>query len=159
MLTGKQASFANLVANGASQSEAYRQAYNAANMGADSVHVEACRVAAIPRVSLRIAEHRASLQAAIVAETIWDRRQLLLEAETNLHGSRKANQWGPATSNLKLIAEITGQLAPTVAISVHVAPVSIEELEERMERLDVLESGLLATGLRIAVPIVDDLEA
>ena len=156
MLTGYREQFAILKANGLDNSEAYRQAgYSWETMKPSTVHDESSKLAAIPEVSQRIAELRVSLHAAMIAETVWDRRKLLLEAETNLHGSRAVNQWGPATSNLRLIAEITGQLAPTVAISVRVAPVSVEELEARMERLDALESGLLATGVRLAVPIVD----
>lgn len=53
-LTDKQDTFAMLVFEGTNFSEAYRQAYDASNMSAASVHVEACKLVQHPKVSLRI---------------------------------------------------------------------------------------------------------
>ena len=53
-LTDKQETFAMLVFEGTNFSDAYRQAYDASNMSAASVHVEACKLVQHPKVSLRI---------------------------------------------------------------------------------------------------------
>ncbi len=53
-LTEKQETFALKVINGLSLSDAYRQSYSAEHMKSPSVHVEASRLAALPKVALRI---------------------------------------------------------------------------------------------------------
>jgi phage terminase small subunit len=45
MLTPKQAQFADLIAGGLNQTQAYRGAYNAQGMNSDTVKVEACKLA------------------------------------------------------------------------------------------------------------------
>ena len=56
MLTIKQDTFALGVTDGLSLSDAYRQSYSAENMKSPSIHVEASRLAALPKVALRIQE-------------------------------------------------------------------------------------------------------
>jgi phage terminase small subunit len=56
MLTQKQENFALLLVSGCSKADAYRQAYNAENMADASIHVEASRLAANPKVALRLKE-------------------------------------------------------------------------------------------------------
>lgn len=55
-LTAKQEHFAQLVAQGKSQADAYREAYNAGKMRDERIYVEACEVAKNPKVSGRIRE-------------------------------------------------------------------------------------------------------
>ena len=50
MLTAKQARFADLIAGGLNQTQAYRRAYSAQGMSADTVKVEACRLAKKPKI-------------------------------------------------------------------------------------------------------------
>ena len=57
-LTSKQEKFAQLVASGKNQSDAYRQAYDAENMTDKTIHETACEVAANPKVSARIKKLR-----------------------------------------------------------------------------------------------------
>ena len=45
MLTAKQARFADLIAGGLNQTQAYRQSYNADGMNGNTVKVEACKLA------------------------------------------------------------------------------------------------------------------
>lgn len=59
-LTAKQEKFAQSVAEGMTQSAAYRAAYSTKNMSDGAIYTESSDLAAHPRVSLRIAE----LQAA-----------------------------------------------------------------------------------------------
>jgi len=53
-LTDKQEAFCHAVMSGQCFSDAYRSCYNAAGMTAASIHVEASKLAASPKVSLRI---------------------------------------------------------------------------------------------------------
>ena len=50
MLTAKQARFADLIAGGLNQTEAYRRAYNAEGMNSDTVKVEAHRLSRHPKI-------------------------------------------------------------------------------------------------------------
>ena len=53
-LTDKQEAFAQAIFEGANFSDAYRQAYDAANMSAASIHTEACLLVQNPKVSQRL---------------------------------------------------------------------------------------------------------
>ena len=53
-LTAKQAKFAANLAEGMSQAEAYRNAYDAANMAAETIHSHASRMAARDKVRARV---------------------------------------------------------------------------------------------------------
>ena len=57
-LTAKQEKFARLVASGLNQSDAYRQAYDAKRMKAETIHEKASRIANSDKVRARLAELR-----------------------------------------------------------------------------------------------------
>jgi hypothetical protein len=57
-LTAKQEAFCVAMITAASQSDAYRQAYNAKNMNANAIAVSASRLMDNPKISLRVAELR-----------------------------------------------------------------------------------------------------
>ncbi len=75
-LTPKRQKFAMGVASGKTQSDAYRDAYKAANMTAKQIHEEASKLAAIPKVSQRIKELRERITDTGVASAA----RVLLEA-------------------------------------------------------------------------------
>jgi phage terminase small subunit len=62
-LTGKQEAFAKLVAGGAVLSDAYRECYSADTMKDSTVWSEACRLAQNPKVSARIKDIQADMEA------------------------------------------------------------------------------------------------
>jgi phage terminase small subunit len=62
VLTPKQEKFAVEYVKSGDKSAAYRLAYNAENMGLESVNVEACKLSSTPNVSLRIDELRKTLE-------------------------------------------------------------------------------------------------
>ena len=62
-LTGKQEAFAKLVARGAVLSDAYRECYSADTMKDSMVWSEACRLAQNPKVSARIKDIQADMEA------------------------------------------------------------------------------------------------
>ena len=57
-LSVKQEQFAQQFVETGVEAEAYRSAYSTANMSANAVYVEACRLLQTPKVSLRVAELR-----------------------------------------------------------------------------------------------------
>lgn len=62
-LTAKQTAFADKVAEGVTLAEAYRHAYDAGGMAASSIHVEACKLMADPRIAQRVNAQLAARQA------------------------------------------------------------------------------------------------
>jgi hypothetical protein len=67
-LTAQQEKFAQGIASGVNQSDAYRQAYKAGKMTAKQVHEEACKLAAHPKVAPRIKELTAAAADVAVLE-------------------------------------------------------------------------------------------
>jgi hypothetical protein len=61
-LTEKQESFAQLIAGGSTQADAYREAYDAENMTNDSVHQEASRVIKNLKVATRVKQLKEELE-------------------------------------------------------------------------------------------------
>lgn len=77
-LTAKQERFAQRVASGSRQTEAYRAVYNAKRMSQPTVEVEASRLAGNPKVSLRI---QALLAVAAEAAVCTKEQHLTMLAE------------------------------------------------------------------------------
>lgn len=68
-LTPKQDKFARCIADGMTQADAYRAAYNAEKMKPDSVYHSACELMANPQITQRIQELRGKLEE----KAIWTR--------------------------------------------------------------------------------------
>lgn len=58
-ITDKQQAFIDAIVDGNNISDAYRLAYDASNMSAASIHVEACRLAKNPKITLRLDQYYA----------------------------------------------------------------------------------------------------
>ena len=71
MLTAKQEAFAQSIADGLSQSDAYRASYAASRMADKTVWEKASALAADGKVSARIAE----LRGALAEKQLWTREQ------------------------------------------------------------------------------------
>ena len=125
-LTAKQERFAQLVAAGATQSDAYRQAYDVSpDTHRDTVIEDASHLAAHPNVSPRIQELKATYQAAIVAELAWDNAKLVKEADRHRELALSGGWRGVGSANgaLEIIGRATGLLAdkptpPSTAIQI-----------------------------------------
>ena len=70
-LTDKQEKFAQAIADGKTQADAYRLAYDVSKFKPEAIHVNASKVAADTKVALRIE----SLKAEIAAKQLWTREQ------------------------------------------------------------------------------------
>lgn len=81
-LTPKQERFCQEIVKGGSQSDAYRVSFKPKKMKDKTIHEEASRVAADPKVSARIAE----LMAPVVAKVQMTREEWFLEMEKMMRG-------------------------------------------------------------------------
>ena len=134
-LTEKQGRFAQCLAEGMTNSEAYRLAYQAEGMAASTVHTEACKQAQHPKVSQRVseilAEKRAKHNVLTEKQTdrVWRGVWRLAEGE----GVPPAVQ----QSALALAAKMAGMLTDRVEVKNETADSkSIEaELLQRLQKL------------------------
>lgn len=110
MLTHKQEEFAQGVANGLTQSDAYRAAYDAENMTDKQVHEESCKLAAHPKVSQRIDDLREEIEAL----RLWSRAKSI-KVLAEVAGSGRGNERVGAVKELNAMQ---GYLAPQKSESV-----------------------------------------
>ena len=101
-LTGKQEAFAKLVAGGAILSDAYRECYSADNMKNSTLWSEACRLAQNPKVSARIKDIQADMEAD--RRTIERRREEWVLKRL----SEEADQADNASSRIRAL-ELVGK--------------------------------------------------
>ena len=69
-LTAQQEKFAQAIADGMTQADAYRHAYDCSKTKTNVIHVNASKVAAIAKVALRVE----SLKAALSEMALWTRQ-------------------------------------------------------------------------------------
>lgn len=101
-LTVKQEKFAALVIAGATKSAAYRAAYNAGNMTDKQIWEEACKLAASPKVSQRIADatQRATEKAELTRE--W----VIAKLMDNVEKAQSASDLTAANKALELLGKV-----------------------------------------------------
>lgn len=110
-LTAKREHFAQLVAGGSNQSDAYRQAFDVSpSTSSKSVWELGSHLANNDKVSARIQVLREATEAALADKRLWDIERLIDAAEENLHGARGSKQWASANGALELIGRVTGLL-------------------------------------------------
>jgi phage terminase small subunit len=105
-MTPKQEAFAQAVASGINQSDAYRQAYNAKGK-ASGINVSACKLMANPNVAQRVAEIRAK-GAERAAMTLEGHLEALAELRDRADAARQFS------------AAIAAEIARGKASGVHV---------------------------------------
>ena len=134
-LTGKQEAFAKLVAGGAVLSDAYRECYSADTMKDSTVWSEACRLGQNPKVSARIKDIQADMEAD--RRTIERRREEWVLKRL----SEEADQADNASSRIRAL-ELVGKTVGMFTDRIEQAETSersaseIEkELKARLDRL------------------------
>ena len=134
-LTGKQEAFAKLVAGGAVLSDAYRECYAADSMKDSTVWSEACRLAQNPKVSARIKDIQADMEAD--RRTIERRREEWVLKRL----SEEADQADNASSRiraLELVGKTIGMFTDRVEQSETTERTASEierDLRAKLERL------------------------
>ena len=114
-LTAKQEAFAQAVASGLNQSDAYRKAYNAEKMSDKQVWEEASKLFSNPKVAPRVAELKAKLNARLEAKALWSREEaaevlrkaISLGLDSDSHG-----KLADAVKSVEVLNKMTGLDAP-----------------------------------------------
>ena len=135
-LTGKQQHFCRAVVSGCTMSDAYREAYNAANMKPATVNREAHTLMADPKITTRVEWLQKAKDRAVVASSLSDRERVL----TKLRAMLDTTEGGPAVTAQLRAAELLGKsvgLFKDVTVQEEPERSSEEltaELEELLER-------------------------
>lgn len=133
-ITGKQERFARRLADGDTQSDAYRSVYSAGSMNEATVWSEASRLARHPEVAARVAELKAQEEGV--------RRMLMLDREETIlarleHEALTAKTDSARIRALELLGRHAGMFAERVEVEqVNRSAAEIEaDLKARLERL------------------------
>jgi phage-related protein len=131
-LTVKQEAFADALANGATNAEAYRAAYNTDGMAQTTIWQEGCKLAQHPKVAGRVEEllrakkAKEQLVAARAEDRIWKQVWGVLEAD-NTPAAVKV-------SAAALAAKLAGMVTDKVQVETGSAADIERELAERLRR-------------------------
>ena len=131
-LTVKQEAFAEALANGATNSEAYRAAYNTDGMAQTTIHQEGCKLAQHPKVAERVEEllrakqAQKQLVAARAEDRIWKQVWSVLEAD--------ATPAAVKVSAAALAAKLAGMVTDKVQVETGTVADIERELAERLRR-------------------------
>ena len=88
-LTAQQEKFAQAIASGMNQSDAYRAAYNTSKTKPNVIHVKASQLAADGKVLIRLKQ----LQSALEKKALWTREDSVTALAAIAHGSEaRANE-------------------------------------------------------------------
>ena len=109
-LTANKESFAQLVADGANHTQAYRQCYSTSKCSNKTVWHNAYRLSIDTQVLTRIQELKTATQTTLAERRVWDKERLLGVFEVNLEGARESKQWASANGAGDSIGRLTGLL-------------------------------------------------
>lgn len=109
MLTSKQEQFAQNIADGMTQADAYRNAYNAENMSDNSIWVNASKLTADAKVAVRIKE----LKDKIAAKKLWTREMGVKALMRAYQIAEKNEQSSAMTQAAKELNAMHGYNEPT----------------------------------------------
>jgi phage terminase small subunit len=125
-LTPKQEKFAQLVASGVNQSDAYREAYDASKMQANSIHVNSAKMVADTKIALRIAELRqpAVEQVGLTVE------KLIHELEEAQALAKETDQPNAMTQAIMAKAKLSDLIPAAKSENLNV---NVTQLEERLK--------------------------
>ncbi len=137
MLTAKQEQFALSIAEGTTQADAYRQAYDASGMKDGTVWSEAARLMRRPHVTARVAELRAEAEAV--------RQGLLLSREEAIlarleHEALTAKTDAARIRALELLGRNVGMFVERVEVEQVERSVEVIErdIRQRLHRLGLV---------------------
>ena len=141
-LTAKQASFAEHLASGVPQSEAYRRAYPDATPA--TVYSQAGRLARLPHIAQEIER----IQQPEQQQQAWNRERLVRELWELRQAARLKQQYGSAVRSLELIGKACGLLVARQEIAATVRSEAIVSLSNdqllslaRQAQLAEIEAG------------------
>lgn len=105
-LTGKQEAFCQAIVSGMSQADAYRKAYDAQNMKAETIQKRASELMANGEVAGRVL----SLRAPVIAELHYDLKAAMEEAAQAFEVAKGKENGGAMVAAVALRAKLNGLL-------------------------------------------------
>lgn len=108
MLTAKQEAFAQAIANGMTQADAYRTAYHAVKMADGAIYREASLLLARPKIAQRVADLRAELSK----KQLWTREMSVKALVKAYKVAEEFGQSGAMTQAVKELNIMHGFNAP-----------------------------------------------
>ncbi len=124
-LTGKQELFAQSVASGMTQADAYRTAYNAARMKAETIHVKACELMRDGKVAERVE----NLRTEVAKKALWSREQSIEALKGVVNSPDRA---GDITQAVKELNSMHGYNAPVKVAGADGGPIKISILADAL---------------------------
>jgi phage terminase small subunit len=114
-LTAKQEAFCKAIAlEGKTQSDAYRDAYDAENMKDEVIYVKASELAAAGKVKVRIAELKASVDEKVIEKFAKSREKILQEFEDLILAAKTDDDKKEIRECLKEQGKLLGYYEQTV---------------------------------------------
>lgn len=124
MLTVKQEAFAQAVASGKTQADAYRMAYAAGKMADATIWSKASELMANGKVAARVAE----LKAELAQRALWTREMSVKALAEAYKLARDQGQAGAMTGAVRELNVMHGYNAPTeLHVKTQELPSSIDE--------------------------------
>lgn len=108
-LTSKQEHFCQCIADGMTQADAYRAAYDASKMSAGALHVEASKLLDNPKLSLRVQE----LKAKLASKALWTREMSVKGLVSAYKVAQSANNSSGMTGAIKELNAMHGFNEPS----------------------------------------------
>jgi phage terminase small subunit len=123
-LTAKQEAFAQAIADGLGQADAYRFAYDAENMKDETVYPNASRLMNNSKVAARVAE----LKSQVVEKQLWTREMSVKGLMSAYRIALEAKTSTGMTAAVKELNIMHGYNEPTkVAVNMHFKPITDED--------------------------------
>jgi hypothetical protein len=123
-LTAKQEAFAQAIADGLGQADAYRFAYDAENMKDATVYPNASRLISNSKVIARVAE----LKSQVVEKQLWTREMSVKGLMSAYKIALEAKTSTGMTAAVKELNIMHGYNEPTkVAVNMHFKPITDED--------------------------------
>jgi hypothetical protein len=107
-MSPKQEHFAQCIADGMTQADAYRTAYDASNMKDSSIHVNASKLLADAKVAQRVAE----LKEKLVTKALWSREMSVKALVSSYEVAQSQNNSSGMTGAIKELNAMHGFNAP-----------------------------------------------
>ena len=123
-LTAKQEAFAQGIADGLGQADAYRSAYDAGNMKDETVYPNASRLMSNSKVIARVAE----LKAQVAEKQLWTREMSVKGLMSAYRIALEAKASTGMTAAVKELNIMHGYNEPTkLAVNMHFKPITDED--------------------------------
>ena len=139
-LTAMREKFCQLMASGKNQSDAYRGAFNAENMGGPTVNEEAYRLMQIPEIILRI-EHLRKPIAERVGRTLEQHIERMAELSRL---ALEADEFGPSIKAEENVGKVLGYYVNKTEVSgsLTLEQMTDEDLDKKIaEKLTTLQKN------------------